>query len=103
MRITRGASLLPEDSLRQICVRKLCCDHVLLMDTSGRCGPLLAALYTLAEALAELGQFYMTSGQRSKLTDPVRQSVLRHMNAARAALPLEEEKSGGAGLAGLFK
>ncbi|GLC42054.1 hypothetical protein PLESTM_001281000 [Pleodorina starrii] len=55
----------------------------------------------LKEALAELGEFYLAYGQRTKLTPPVRESVLRHLSAARAALPGEPEKKG-SGLLDLF-
>ncbi|GIL58920.1 hypothetical protein Vafri_13929, partial [Volvox africanus] len=55
----------------------------------------------LKEALSELGEFYMVYGQRTKLTPPVRESVLKHLSAAKEALPAEPEKKG-AGLLGLF-
>ncbi|GIL91167.1 hypothetical protein Vretimale_18803, partial [Volvox reticuliferus] len=55
----------------------------------------------LKEALSELGEFYMTYGQRTKLTPPVRESVLKHLLAAKEALPAEPERKG-SGLLGLF-
>jgi hypothetical protein len=45
-----------------------------------------------SELLGELGQFYMRNGSRSRLSDEVRESVLQHLEAVRAALP-EEPKS----------
>ncbi|KXZ54350.1 hypothetical protein GPECTOR_5g431 [Gonium pectorale] len=49
----------------------------------------------LKEALAELGEFYMAYGQRTKLSTPVRDSVLKHLAAARAAIPEEPGKEDG--------
>ncbi|KAG2425930.1 hypothetical protein HXX76_013304 [Chlamydomonas incerta] len=54
----------------------------------------------IKEALAELGEFYLAYGQRTKLTPPVRESILRHLKAARAALP--EEEGGDSKVLGLF-
>ncbi|KAG2434983.1 hypothetical protein HYH02_011982 [Chlamydomonas schloesseri] len=54
----------------------------------------------IKEALAELGEFYLAYGQRTKLTPPVRESVLRHLKAARSALP--EEEGGSGKVLGLF-
>jgi hypothetical protein len=51
--------------------------------------PLLASV---AAALSELGAFYMKSGSRSRLSVQVRENVLGHLAAVRAALP-EEPKS----------
>ncbi len=59
----------------------------LVPDPCLRCTPLIRALPTCAEALAELGEFYLNNGQRTKLTVPVRSGVLRHRAAAEAALP----------------
>jgi hypothetical protein len=46
----------------------------------------------VAAALSELGAFYMKSGSRSRLSEEVRENVLGHLAAVRAALP-EEPKS----------
>lgn len=43
----------------------------------------------------------MSNGQRSKLTVPVRESVLKHLSAAKESLTPEPEKKG-SGLLGLF-
>ncbi|KAG2485918.1 hypothetical protein HYH03_015362 [Edaphochlamys debaryana] len=40
----------------------------------------------IKEALNELGEFYLTYGQRTPLTAPVREGVLGHLRAAREAL-----------------
>ncbi|EFJ50297.1 hypothetical protein VOLCADRAFT_116830 [Volvox carteri f. nagariensis] len=55
------------------------------------------------EALSELGEFYMAYGQRTKLTPPVRESVLKHLAAAKEALPAEPEKKGPGLLSNLLK
>lgn len=57
-------------------------------------------LLLTTEALAELGEFYLAYGQRTKLTPPVRESVLRHLKAARSALP--EEEGSASKVLGLF-
>jgi Photosystem II Pbs27 len=53
-----------------------------------------------AQALEELGQYYMKRGQRSALDRTTANSVLAHLERAEASLPAEEAKKGLLG--GLF-
>ncbi|GFR47648.1 hypothetical protein Agub_g9391 [Astrephomene gubernaculifera] len=57
----------------------------------------------IKEALAELGEYYMAHGQRARLSPGVRDSVLGHLDAARAALGGQEGEEGEEGkVLGLF-
>lgn len=53
-----------------------------------------------AAALEELGQYYIRKGQRAALDKATADSILRHLDAAEAQLPVESEKKGV--LSGLF-
>lgn len=59
-----------------------------------------AALEQTALALEELGQYYMNRGQRTALDESTALSVLGHLRAAEASLPVEEPSKGFLG--GLF-
>jgi hypothetical protein len=45
-----------------------------------------------AQALEELGQYYLKKGQRAALDNSTANSVLRHLNAAEVQLPEKQEK-----------
>lgn len=45
-----------------------------------------------AQALEELGQYYLKRGQRAALDSSTANSVLRHLRAAEVKLPEKEDK-----------